>query len=165
MMNTVVLLLGSNLYNRTQYIKDAVEHIREKVGNITRHSQLYETEPWGFITEFNFLNQVIICQSALSAVDLLHTTKQIESAMGRIRNPEEGYTSRKIDIDILFYNDDIIEKNNLTIPHPRLHERKFTLVPLNELLPDFIHPVYRKKVSELLHVCKDELTVHVFDNN
>lgn len=158
-MKTAVLLLGSNLDDREQYIRDATGHIEHQIGKIARLSHLYETEPWGFSSEQHFLNQVLVCETALTPTTLLSTTQGIESHMGRIRSGSGGYSSRKIDIDILFYEDELVASPALTIPHPRLHERNFTLLPLEEVMPDYIHPVFKKSIRELRQTSSDQLKV------
>lgn len=164
-MKSAVLLLGSNLDDREQYIRDAARHIENKIGNISRLSHLYETEPWGFSSEQHFLNQVLVCETTLEPTALLSTIKGIELYMGRERTGSGGYRSRKIDIDILFYEDKYVESPELTIPHPRLHERNFTLVPLQELMPDYMHPVFKKTIRELLQTSPDQLQVKQYTGN
>jgi 2-amino-4-hydroxy-6-hydroxymethyldihydropteridine diphosphokinase len=158
-MISAVLLLGSNLNDREQCIRDAAGHIDREIGHITRQSSLYETDPWGFTSEQAFLNQVLVCQTVLSPMELLHAIKRIESGMGRVRNGSKTYTSRTIDIDILFYEKTLVDSPELTVPHPRLHERNFTLVPLQEIMPGFIHPLLKKSIQELLQACPDQLAV------
>ena len=119
--------------------------------NITliRTSAFYETEPWGMDSENWFVNAVVEIKTSLSPQELLAECQRIEQQLGRKREENKGYSDRTIDIDILFYNKDIINEENLTIPHKFVHLRAFTLVPLLELIPNFEHPVLHKTISEL----------------
>ena len=154
----IIILLGSNIGDRLSILEEASLQIGSRIGNPLISSSIFETEPWGFKHENYFLNQVIGLKTNLSPHMLLTELLRIEKEMGRERS-KEGYQARTIDLDILFYNDLIISENNLEIPHPRLHERRFTLLPLNEILPDYIHPVLKKSVSSLLNECNDTLMV------
>ena len=158
-MNKVYLLLGGNLGERFSLITKAKYLINEQIGEVIKESSLYETEPWGFEASQSFLNQVIKVNTDLQAQSILKICLEIESELGRERNSTQ-YSSRTMDIDILFYNDDIINANDLVIPHPRLHERRFTLEPLSEIIPDFIHPKLDKPIKQLLLECKDDSEVH-----
>ncbi len=156
-MNTVYILLGSNLGNRQELLQQACAELESEVGTIIRKSSLYESEPWGFESENIFLNQVLCLQTALSATKILEKTLAVESRMGRERhNTTETYESRLIDIDMLFFNSEIINLQNLIVPHPRLHLRRFTLMPLQEIASGFVHPVFGKTMQELLNQCEDE---------
>ena len=156
----VVLLLGGNLGDRFQNIINAVNAIKEFVGSIQKKSSLYETAAWGITDQPHFLNQVVVVQTILSAQQVIEKILFIEKQLGRERLVKMG--PRIIDIDILFYDDTIIEKENLIIPHPRLQERKFVLEPLNELIPNYIHPILNKSVKVLLQECTDTLNVKKF---
>ncbi len=149
------LLLGSNLGDREKFLEEAILLLSEKAGKIISWSSVYETEPWGFETQNSFLNRVILVQTDLMPEELLHVILEIERVMGRKR-VKEGYDSRIIDIDILFYDDLISHTDDLTIPHPRMHLRRFTLIPMEEIAPDFMHPLLRKTMSELLKDCEDQ---------
>ena len=137
------------------------EHIIESIGRILQESSVYESEPWGFKAEQAFLNQVLLVETDLLPLELLEKCQQIENTMERVRASDQ-YISRTMDIDILFYNSEIIELPQLVIPHNRLHERKFTLEPLNEIAPDFVHPKLNKKIGELLQSCKDSSKVSTY---
>ncbi len=156
----VVLLLGGNLGDRFQNISNAVNAIKEFVGSIQKKSSLYETAAWGITDQPHFLNQVVVVHTILSAQQVLEKILFIEKQLGRERLVKMG--PRIIDIDILFYDDTIIEEENLIIPHPRLQERKFVLEPLNELIPNYIHPILNKSVKVLLQECTDTLNVKKF---
>lgn len=156
----VVLLLGGNLGDRFQNIINAVNAIKEFIGSIQKKSSLYETAAWGITDQPHFLNQVVVVHTILSAQQVIEKILFIEKQLGRERLVKMG--PRIIDIDILFYDDTIIEEENLIIPHPRLQERKFVLEPLNELIPNYIHPILNKSVKVLLQECTDTLNVKKF---
>lgn len=148
-MAIVYLSLGSNLGDRIGFIQQATCLLNAVDGiSVVRTSSFYETEPWGMEAENWFVNAVLEIKSALSANDLLKECQRIEKQLGR-KLSNGNYTDRTIDIDILFYNKDIINEENLIIPHKFLHLRAFTLVPLLELIPDFEHPILHKTISQL----------------
>ena len=159
-MNHVYLLLGSNLEKPLDNLKKAVILLNQKTGIQTGLSSIYKTAPWGFEHKDFFFNQVIEIQTELSPLDLLVNILSIEQEMGRKRTGK-GYEGRIIDIDILFFNNLCMNDENLTIPHPLLHKRRFTLSPLNELAPEMIHPIFQKKIAELLANCEDKSTVEI----
>ena len=156
-MNQTYLLIGSNLGNRQKNLENAKELIAAKAGQVGKSSSLYETEAWGMRDQPAFLNQVLVLFTKLDPRQLLSTILDIEHQMGRERTQKFG--PRAIDIDILFYNEAIIDEPGLTIPHPQLHLRKFTLEPLHEIAPAFIHPVLHKSITDLLKECPDPLAV------
>ena len=158
-MNQVYLLIGGNLGDRFDFLKKARQGIENKIGKLVEVSSIYETAPWGFEAEQNFLNQVILAQTDLSPQEVLRFCLGIEDELGRERESEQ-YESRTMDIDILFFNDEIIETKDLTVPHPKLHQRRFTLEPLAEIAPRFMHPVFNKTLQELLHLCEDQSQVN-----
>ena len=157
-MNQVYLLTGCNLGDRHGLLERAKKIIVEKIGEIDKESSIYETAPWGFESEQDFLNQVIYVSTDLSPKEVLNKCLEIENELGRVRQSEH-YSSRTIDIDILFYNDEIINEQVLIIPHERLHKRRFTLEPLVEIAPDLIHPVIKKSLSDILKECNDNSEV------
>ena len=161
-MIKLYLLLGGNLGNKQQVFAEARTRLEEQVGIISAQSAIYETEPWGFESEDLFWNQALELKTTLSPEEVLKQTQLIELELGRIRK-EKQYDSRIIDIDILFFGDQIIKTANLTVPHPRIQERKFALVPLYEIAADFIHPIFRKSLRELLDECPDQLKVRPID--
>lgn len=156
----IVLLLGSNLGDKVKILKEARNEISSRIGKITRCSSLYTTEPWGFLSDDDFINQVVVVHSLLSPQEALEEALAIESLLGRVRKSSiSRYTSRAIDIDILFCDHLIIDTPELQIPHPRLTERRFVLEPLNEILPNFIHPILYKTITECLNECPDKCKV------
>ena len=158
-MTETVLLLGGNIGNTISYFRKAKALVSQDIGEIKRESSVYETEPWGFSAEQNFLNQVVIVESSHSPLDLLRMALKIEQSLGRERISTKGYSSRIIDIDVLFIESKVIETVELTVPHPKIQERKFVLEPLNELLPDFIHPRLNSSIQELLVNLKDKTII------
>lgn len=156
-MVTVFLLLGSNLGDRQKLLQQAVELIGQDVAPVLQQSSVYETQSWGKTDLPDYLNQVITLQTDIPAQEILKRTMAIEHLIGRTRNEKWG--SRVIDIDILFYGDKIIEEPNLTVPHPQLHNRRFTLEPLAELAPALIHPLLNKSVIVIKNELKDNLIV------
>ncbi|WP_338873304.1 2-amino-4-hydroxy-6-hydroxymethyldihydropteridine diphosphokinase [Spirosoma sp. SC4-14] len=155
------LLLGANLGNRIQTLQRAVGLIAERVGSVTQQSSWYETAPWGVTDQPAYVNQVIAVETDLKPDALLEQTQAIEQQLGRVRFEKWG--ARLIDIDILYYDQEIVLTKSLTIPHPYLHQRRFTLVPLAEIAPNFEHPVLQKTSRELLAVCEDESEVVIFN--
>ena len=153
-MAEALLGLGSNLGDRIQNMTKAINMLNESAIIIRSCSSVYETDPWGFDSGDSFLNAVVAVSTPLTPAGLLSAILNIETLMGRERSGE-GYVSRIIDIDILFYDSLVINEEGLRIPHPLLHERRFVLVPLKDLVPDFIHPVTGKSVKEMLLQCLD----------
>ena len=154
-MTTAVLLSGSNLGDRKTNLEKAQQMLEDFCGKIILSSKIYETESWGF-TAPAFYNQATVIETNLEPQKLLIQTQHIEKLLGRENNTKSAsYTSRTIDIDILFYGNRIINTENLQIPHPLIASRRFVLVPLSEIMPDFIHPVSKKTIWELLQACAD----------
>ncbi len=158
-MEAVYLLIGSNSGKRHDFLRFAVDRINTVAGDIVFRSHIYESAPWGFESQHEFLNQVVLINTPLEPEDLLDKLMEAESMAGRRRSANAGYEDRTLDIDILFYGSRVIDSPRLTVPHPRLHLRRFTLAPLCEIAPYFIHPVFRKTVSELLERCDDQIEV------
>ncbi len=156
----IFLGLGSNLGNREENLSTAQKLIEEKVGKIRSKSSIYETAAWGITEQNAFLNQVIEVESHFSPSAVLHLVLKIEKDMGRIREIKWG--ERSIDIDILYYNNEIISTENLTVPHPFIQERKFVLVPLCEIAPAFIHPKLKQTNLELLEKCQDSGEIKLY---
>ncbi len=157
-MAKVYLSLGSNLGDKIMNLNKAVLLISAKIGKLIQTSSIYETAPWGFKSEHSFYNQVILIETELKPDDVLNQILQIEKHIGRNRSTIQ-YESRVIDIDILFYENEIIHTENLTIPHPLIQERRFTLQPLAEIDEDYIHPLLNASILSLLNSCKDTLEV------
>ena len=160
-MSHVIISLGSNLGNRVLYLNAAISRMQSEIGCMVAKSSIYESESWGFESKNAFLNQVVSFETELNPEGLLKILLKIEYELGRVR-VSEVYESRTIDLDILFFEDRIIDERALQIPHPRIQERKFILVPLNEILPDFNHPIFQKSIKMLLAECKDKLWVKKF---
>lgn len=159
-MNKTYLLLGSNIGNSKARIAEAVSLIQKHIGPVYRQSSLYSTAAWGNTKQPDFLNMAIVVETRLTAEALLHKILTIEAQMGRKRTVKNA--PRIIDIDILFFNKDIIEQNGLQVPHPQIQNRRFVLIPLNQLSPNLIHPVLGKTVHQLLLHCTDLLNVKKF---
>lgn len=166
MENTAVetlILLGGNQGKRIEFLGEARQEISQSLGPITGLSSIYETEAWGMENAQPFLNQVIRVETNLSAFELMHTLLEIEQKLGRNRKTvTDGYADRTIDLDLLYYGVEIIQEKELIVPHPRIQDRRFTLVPLCEIAPDFVHPVLAKTQSELLQSCQDQSEVKVY---
>lgn len=160
-MAKVFLLLGSNLGDRLGYLSAAKNAIESNVGFIVSKSSIYESDAWGFESEHKFLNQVVRLSTSKPPMEILKKIKNIERQLGR-EYKSEGYESRTIDIDILFYDDIILDSEDLIIPHKSLQERRFALKPLNEIASGFIHPNLGKTITELLELCSDESEVTKF---
>jgi 2-amino-4-hydroxy-6-hydroxymethyldihydropteridine diphosphokinase len=161
-MKKVFLGLGTNLGDREANLRTAVGNIIENIGRVVSLSSVYETEPWGFRTKDLFLNMVAEVETKLKPSGLLGRMLMIEAKMGRLRSGK-GYSSRIIDLDILLYGEEILDSKSIVIPHPKLHERRFVLVPLCEIAPDLIHPVLKKDIKTLLRECKDKGVVRWHD--
>jgi 2-amino-4-hydroxy-6-hydroxymethyldihydropteridine diphosphokinase len=159
-MNSVYLLLESNLEDPKAQLILSHRFIRERIGHVHQQSSLYQTAAWGNNNQPDFLNQVVIIHTAMNASMILSCLLEIEMQMGRVRT--EKNAPRIIDLDILFFNNEIIEMPGLTVPHPSLHKRRFTLIPLNEISPEYVHPVLNKSINELLAGCSDSLDVKNF---
>jgi 2-amino-4-hydroxy-6-hydroxymethyldihydropteridine diphosphokinase len=153
----VFLLLGSNLGDRLHHLSQAKDEIAHHVGDIQTFSSIYKTAPWGDSDQPEFFNQVLLVLTTHPPELVLEKILMIETRMGRLRKKKWG--PRVIDIDILFYDQLIVNTENLTIPHPSLQTRRFTLVPLVEIHPELQHPILKKNVRTLLHECPDNLEV------
>ena len=156
-MNKVFIITGGNIGDRMKNLETAEKMIEQQIGNIIQTSKIYETEAWGINDQPSFYNQVLIVETNFSADKVIKKILKIEEDMGRVRTIKNA--ARNIDIDILFFNDDIVNEENLTIPHPQMINRRFVLMPLNEIASAKNHPVYNKSVAQLLAECKDELKV------
>lgn len=161
-MTITYFLLGSNEGNRRQWLQQAIDAIERSCGHIVKRSALYETAAWGKEDQPDFLNMVIEVETVLSPEQLLQAVQEIELQLGRQRKVKWG--QRTLDIDILFYGEAVIHTDRLVVPHPFLQERRFTLLPLQEIAPELMHPVLQKNVTTLLHECPDLLEVKKIDS-
>jgi len=154
-MNKVYLSLGSNLGNKPAHLLRSIGYIAEKIGKISAISSVYETKPWGFESDNDFLNMVACVETQLPPDEVLAVAQAIEKTMGRVQKTQDSYHDRVIDIDLIAYGDLIIQTESLQLPHPLFHKRQFVLEPFNEIAPDFVHPVFHKKVKDLLAALGD----------
>lgn len=161
--STTYLLLGSNLGDRSAVLSTAISMIDDRVGEVLQKSSVVETEAWGFEAP-SFLNQVVAVATTLSPNEVLKAVLAIELELGRTRSDQEGYQSRTIDLDMLLYENVVVKTEELELPHPRMHLRRFTLVPLAAIAPDVMHPIFQCTMRELLNECPDEGEVKVLDH-
>jgi len=161
--NKVVLALGSNLGNKKDHLQNAINHIHSHIGFVAQASAIYETPSWGF-DSFPFYNMCILVHTNLSPEKLLVELKQTEKTLGRTAKTSDNYEARTVDIDIVYFNDLILDSADLEIPHKELQNRKFVLVPLNDLIFDWKHPVLQKLTQELLLICNDESEIKQIDH-
>ena len=162
-MNKVYLLIGGNIGDRLENIQLATNQIQQQCGNIVQYSSVYESEAWGYTDQPLFLNQALLLETTYSASELMQQLLAIELNLGRARITPLG--PRTIDIDIIYYNDEIISTEQLTIPHPRMTQRNFVLIPICEIAPDYIHPITKLSNSILLKECGDILHVYKKHDN
>ena len=154
------LLFGSNQGDQASLLERACIRIQNSCGMLVERSSAYLSEPWGFDAEEWFMNELLVVETELEPDELMDKLMEIETELGRVRHPEtKGYCSRTVDLDILYYGDQVIRTEKVTAPHPRLHLRKFALMPLCEIIPDFLHPVFNLSQQELLDRCPDTSTI------
>jgi len=153
-MNHAYIITGGNIGNPADQLATATGLLEERCGRVIDRSSLYQTAPWGKPDQENFLNQVLVLETVLSAREVLTEIKIIETQMGRERKEKNG--PRVIDVDILFFNHQVINEAGLTVPHPQMALRRFVLEPLNQVAPAYIHPVLYKTITQLLDECPDE---------
>ena len=164
MKNSVFILQGSNIGNRQETLDKAKIIIDEYIGSIQSESPLYESEPWGFECDTWFLNRVLKVKTSFNPQILLKKILEIEKQLGRVRDVEKkSYSSRSIDLDILYFNQDIVKEKDLEIPHPKIQLRKFTLLPLCDIAPNLLHPVLLQSNIQLLNNCEDKTQVRIFN--
>lgn len=157
MLQQAYISLGGNLGNTVEIFEQALQEIERLAGILQKKSSLYQTAAWGNTQQPDFLNQVILIQTTLSPNKLLDTLLTIELKFGRER--KEHWGPRTLDLDLLFLDDRILNKEHLTLPHPRIAERKFILIPLEEIAADWLHPVEQKTIQQLVIECKDDSEV------
>jgi len=160
-VNNLVLHLGSNIGDRQAQLQEAIHRIESGIGRVQARSSVYETEAWGKKDQDDFLNQALIVSTALDAENALLKCKSIEKDMGSIKT--ETWGPRTIDIDVLFFNDTVLEKENIVIPHPMIEKRNFVLIPLMEIMGEYIHPVLQKTIEELYEESNDPSEVWIYD--
>lgn len=154
-MHKVFLGIGGNIGDKHQNFIRVSQLIEKRLGKIIKKSSLYETPPWGFHSDNYFWNQAILIETTLEAEELLWRIKEIEELFGQ-KSGDERFTDREMDIDILYFDDEYYESKGLIIPHPRIAERKFVIIPLVEIAPDYKHPLLRMTNLQLLEICHDE---------
>jgi len=157
-MNNAYLLIGGNLGDRLANLNNAIQKIELHCGKIISSSTIYETAAWGFTEQPPFFNQALQVETALSATELMQQLLIIELSLGRERLLPLG--PRTIDLDIIYFNNEIIQNDIVSIPHPRMEQRNFVLIPLNEIAPTYLHPVLNIPTSTLLKQCRDESHVY-----
>jgi len=156
MMERCFILFGSNMGDKNKIYAQACLLINNRCGRIVAQSSAYESEPWGFEAKEWFLNRLVVVETELEPEAMMRQLLDIEAELGRVRHPETGgYTSRTADLDILYYGSRIVLTDNLTIPHSRLHQRRFALLPLCEVAPEFVHPAFNLTQTDLLKRCFD----------
>jgi 2-amino-4-hydroxy-6-hydroxymethyldihydropteridine diphosphokinase len=160
-MTEVYLGLGSNMGEREKNLSDAILFLSKEAGTMLQYSSVWETAPWGFDAETSFLNMAISMQTGMEVEEFFSVMHSIESRLGRERSGR-GYCSRTMDIDVLFWGSEVINRNGIMIPHPAIAARLFVLAPLNEIASDFIHPVSKMSVSEMLSHCGDRSEIKRF---
>ena len=163
--NEVVLLLGTNLGDRIAHLDKAKRRIIEIIGPILKKSNIYESASWGYQSSNKFLNQVLIIQFESAPLELLALTQNIEKAIGKTSNSRVEYSDRPIDIDILFFENQIVKSKYLVVPHPEIQNRRFTLVPLSDVLKTYQHPVLRRSIQQLLKKCSDLVKPTLFNHS
>lgn len=161
----IYLSMGSNMGNRMEYLRFGINELQKEL-NLVAISSIYETEPWGYLDNTPYLNLVVWFKTRLSIQELMHFCQSIEKSAGRILKEDSlqnDYQARTLDIDVLFYDRQIIQETDLEIPHPRLHLRNFVLVPFAEINGSFVHPVYNKTIDELNHSNSDKSEIKNFE--
>ena len=161
-IENIFLGLGSNQGDRELNLKNSIKLLNSKAGKVLNTSRIYESEPWGVKNQNYFLNQVIEIETHIDPIDLLNICKNIEYDMGR--NPEIRWGKRVIDIDILYYQSRVINQKKLIIPHKLMHERKFVMIPLNDLNENHLHPILKITNKEILNNCIDSCKVKYYGN-
>lgn len=156
----IILSIGTNIGNRKLNIKNAITALGQ-IGKIITISPIYTSEPWGFESKNGFYNIALILESNLPPIELLNATQQIERNLGRTTKTTTTYTDRIIDIDIIDYNNQIIDTQALTLPHKLMHKRNFVLYPLSDIAPDWQHPILKLSSTELKKISEDTSIIHI----
>lgn len=151
-MAKVYLGLGTNLGDKKNNLRTAIQYIEERIGKVVSLSAFYETAPWGFVSDNPFLNAAVCVETKLTPLELLKETQAIERQLGRKSKSNGNYADRIIDMDILLYDELVLETDELIIPHPLMTQRSFVMIPLTEIAPELIHPVYKKKIKDLFEI-------------
>lgn len=160
-MNTVIILLGGNIGDTLFYLKESIRRLENHNCVITKQSEIYETEAWGVENQNNYYNQALEISTSLSPNEVLILCQKIENQLGRIR--KERWGARTIDIDLIFYNQLIIDTPTLTIPHPRYHLRNFVLFPLADVIPDYVCPIFKTTILKIVSSSLDQSQVKTVD--
>lgn len=159
MKNKLTLLIGGNVGDKIFYLKKTIELLSRNLGDVIKKSSVYKTAAWGFESD-DFYNMALVVETSLSPMECLDMTQNIETEIGRKEKSKDGnYSARCMDIDLMFYNDIVLQNERLSIPHQKMQERKFVLIPLNEIMGHYIHPKEEKTISELLRECIDQSEV------
>lgn len=161
-MPIVHLMTGSNLGSTMENLQRAREEIARRAGRVIYCSRIYVSDPWGYADQQSFMNQLVVIETEKTAGELMDICLETEKMLGRVRSKEQN-SPRTIDIDILFYGIDIIEEEGLVVPHPRLHLRNFCLIPLMEVHPALVHPVFDRTIWQLYRDCGDTGKVYPLD--
>ena len=159
MSHVVILGLGGNQGDVKETLQLAINLIENQLGKVNHVSSQYQTKAWGVEDQADFINQAIVLTTLVKPTEVLNTCLEIEQILGRKRGSNRKWKERIIDIDVLFYDNLIIETTALTLPHPYIHKRNFVLYPLTEIIPEYMHPILNKTVVELKKLCKDNLAV------
>jgi len=155
--NSLVLSLGGNIGNVKEVFEVAIIHLKKRLGKLALSSSLYKTKAWGVENQPDFLNQVVVIETELLPIKVLEVCLEIEHELGRVR--QEKWHERVIDIDVLFYGEELIKTETLIVPHPYIQDRNFILYPLVEIMPNYIHPLHNKSLKTLKDNCTDKLDV------
>jgi len=164
-VHEVYLSMGSNIGNRMDYLRFGIKELKREL-KLVAISSIYETEPWGYSDETPYLNLVAQFKTQLNVQELIHFSQNLEKTAGRIlkkQSLKSDYQARTLDIDVLFYDRQIVRETNVEIPHPRLHLRNFVLIPFAEINGSFVHPVFNKTIDELIADCSDKLEIKRFE--
>ena len=156
----IILSIGTNIGDRQANIANAITALAQ-IGKVVTVSPIYTSEPWGFESENGFYNIALILETTLSPLDLLYATQQIERDLGRTAKTTTSYTDRIIDIDIIYYNNQTIDTQALTLPHKLMHKRNFVLYPLADIAPDWQHPILKLTATELKNASADTSVIHI----